>query len=181
LRFADSRIAKPLVIQFFQNRNSTKSTFSNMKLHLLLLIFGLIIGFYPPSVCGQKKMDFNGRWYGISTVDHGFGIRDQYEYELVIQNNKGVISGYSVTVLTQRGKKYTAKAAIEGTAKGTFLKCRETHNIYEDKLPNSNWIPFEKMELIFKFENNQPVLEGLYQMQDNAGGRILLKKKPPQV
>jgi hypothetical protein len=152
-----------------------------MKLLKTLFIFLLFCSLSTPSVFAQKNVDFNGRWYGVSTLDYGFGMREKSEYELIIQNKKGVISGYSVTTITYNGKKYIAKAAIEGTAKGTFLKCRETHNIYEDPLPNSNWIPFEKMELIFKLEGDKPVLEGLYQCPDKMSGRILLKKKPPQV
>jgi hypothetical protein len=134
-----------------------------------------------PSVFAQKNADFNGLWEGSGTVDYGFGVREKYEYELILTQKGKKVVGFSTTILTINGKKYMAKAAIEGEINGTYLKCRETHNVYEDELPNSGWIPFSKMELIFKNKANYQTLEGLYECTDKTSGRLLLEKKPPRV
>ena len=133
-----------------------------------------------PTVLAQK-IDYNGIWQGKASVDFGFGYREEFEYELILTQKGKKIVGFSTTVLTIKGKKYVAKAAIEGEVTGHFLKCRETHNVYEDKIPDSGWIPFSKMELIYKMKANYPPLEGLYECTDKTGGRLYLEKKPPRV
>ncbi|MBL7817118.1 MAG: hypothetical protein JNL70_18995 [Saprospiraceae bacterium] len=155
-----------------------------MKKLLTLFILWLIqfSAVYTPSVLAQK-VDYNGVWTGNATVDFGFGMREKFEYELILTQKKNKIKGVSTTVLTIKSKKYTAKAEIEGEVNGKFLKCYETHNIQEDKIPNSGWIPFSKMELIYriKTDTNYPTLEGLYQCPDGSNGRLILEKKPPRV
>jgi hypothetical protein len=156
--------------------------------HLLFLFFA------PPSVLGQKNArigakkeaksqgNFNGNWSGKGTVDHGFGNRTEFEYELILEQKKdGTITGVSVTFLTIEGKRYCAKALVEGKWSKTYLNCAEKYNITEDKLPDSGWIPFVKMELIFKNDATTPTLEGIYECSDGSNGRLLLKRKPPQV
>jgi hypothetical protein len=159
---------------------------------LLILTLSLLF-FYAPSVWGQKKSksavnketksksEFNGTWSGKGTVDYGFGSRTEFEYELILEQKKdGTITGVSVTFLTIEGKRYCAKALVEGKASKAYLNCAEKYNITEDKLPESGWIPFVKMELILK-NDGTPTLEGLYECSDKSNGRLILKKKPPQV
>jgi hypothetical protein len=173
---------------FFNLKNNAKRYFNNAILMLPFLIFILI----PPSVFGQKNTpttvkkeaktaaNFNGTWSGKGTVDYGFGSRTEFEYELILEQKKdGTITGVSVTFLTIEGKRYCAKALVEGKANKTYLNCAEKYNITEDKLPDSGWIPFVKMELILK--NEGTTLEGLYECSDKSNGRIILKRKPPQV
>jgi hypothetical protein len=170
--------------------NTLSKFIVNAKFALVILLF---FTFYPPSVFGQKntksaakkeaKMSvgaFNGTWSGKGTVDHGFGIRTEFEYELILEQKKdGTITGVSVTFLSIDGKRYSAKALVEGKATKTYLNCAEKYNITEDPLPESSWIPFVKMELILK--NDGTTLEGMYECSDKSNGRILLKRKPPQV
>ena len=134
----------------------------------------------PPSVSAQKA-NYNGVWTGKATVDYVFGYREEFEYELILKQKGKKVSGFSTTILTIQGKKYMAKAAIEGEINGFYFKCRETHNVYEDKIPDSGWLPFSKMELIYKEKANYPTLEGLYECTDNMSGRLILEKKPPRV
>jgi hypothetical protein len=169
--------------------NTLSNVIAKGKVAFALLFF---LAFYPPSVFGQKKTKsaakkeikmptgaFNGTWSGKGTVDHGFGVRSEFEYELILEQKKdGTITGVSVTFLTIDGKRYSAKALVEGKANKTYLNCAEKYNITEDDLPESNWIPFVKMELILK---NDGTLEGMYECSDKSNGRILLKRKPPQV
>jgi hypothetical protein len=170
--------------------NTLSNSITNAKIALVLILFLI---FYPPSVFGQKntksaakkeaKMPvgaFNGTWSGKGTVDHGFGIRTEFEYELILEQKKdGTITGVSVTFLHIDGKRYSAKALVEGKATKTYLNCAEKYNITEDPLPESSWIPFVKMELILK--NDGTALEGMYECSDRSSGRIILKRKPPQV
>jgi hypothetical protein len=153
--------------------------------------------FFTPSVFGQKNAkttpetakkapksvgNFNGSWSGKGTVDYGFGNRTEFEYELILEQKKDtIITGVSVTFLKIEGKRYSAKALVEGKCKKNYLNCAEKYNIVEDKLPNSGWIPFTKMELIFKTDGTNSTLEGIYECPDGSNGRILLKRKPPQV
>ena len=168
---------------------NTISNLINSRITLMIFVF---LTFYTPSVSGQKstksaakkeanllKTAFNGTWSGKGTVDHGFGIRSEFEYELILEQKKdGTITGVSVTFLTIGGKRYSAKALVEGKANKTYLNCAEKYNITEDPLPESSWIPFVKMELILKPDGT---LEGIYECSDKSNGRILLKRKPPQV
>lgn len=168
--------------------------------HRLIVFFILnfsFLFFFTPSVFGQKNVkmtgkiakkapkspgNFNGSWSGKGTVDHGFGNRTEFEYELILEQKKDtIITGVSVTFLKIEGKRYSAKALVEGKCKKNYLNCAEKYNITEDKLPNSGWIPFTKMELIFKTDGTNPTLEGIYECSDGSNGRILLKRKPPQV
>ncbi len=154
--------------------------FSLKRVIVLFLTFGLFLFLSPPSIWAQKTK-YSGIWQGKATVDYGFGYREEFEYEMVLTQKGNKVEGISTTVLTIGGKKYVAKAVIEGEINGNFLKCRETHNVYEDKLPNSGWIPFSKMELIYKTKANYPILEGLYECEDKTGGRLILERKPPRV
>ena len=149
---------------------------------VLFLLFSPFLLSSPPSVFAQKAK-YKGIWQGKATVDFGFGYREEFEYELILTQKGKKISGFSTTILTIDGKKYLAKAAIEGEVNGNFLKCYETHNIYEDPIPNSGWIPFSKMELIYKDKENSnfQTLEGLYECPDKTGGRLILERKPPRV
>jgi hypothetical protein len=169
--------------------NTLSNSQANVKITFSIL---LLLFFCPPSVFGQKstkssakkeaKMPvgaFNGTWSGKGTVDHGFGIRTEFEYELILEQKKdGTITGVSVTFLQIDGKRYSAKALVEGKATKNYLNCAEKYNITEDPLPESSWIPFVKMELILKTDGT---LEGMYECSDRSNGRILLKRKPPQV
>jgi hypothetical protein len=175
--------------------NTVFNSFLNAKINYKIAI--LIINFlflmpFTPSVFGQKntksvakkevktQATFNGTWSGKGTVDYGFGSRTEFEYELILEQKKdGTITGVSVTFLTIDGKRYSAKALVEGKATKTYLNCAEKYNITEDKLPDSGWIPFVKMELILK--NDGTTLEGVYECSDKSNGRIILKRKPPQV
>jgi hypothetical protein len=161
---------------------------------VFLMINFLFLTPFTPSVFGQKttksiakkaakfKSDFNGSWLGKGTVDHGFGIRTEFEYELILEQKKdGTVTGVSITFLKIGGKRYSAKALVEGKWNKTYLNCAEKYNLTEDKLPDSSWIPFTKMELIFKNDGTTPTLEGVYECSDGSNGRILLKRKPPQV
>ena len=151
------------------------------KLLLLVSLCFVHFGFSnSPSVLAQR-VDLNGIWQGKATVDFGFGYREEFEYELLLTQKGKKVVGFSTTVLIIRGKKYVAKAAIEGEIKGKYLKCYETHNVYEDKIPHSGWVPFSKMELIYKEKANYHTLEGLYECPDQTGGRLLLERKPPRV
>ena len=155
-------------------------------MNLRLLLIFLAATLLTPSVFGQKKPNFSGRWWGKATVDYGFGSHDDFEYELQLEDKNGIITGISTTTLIIRGQRYTAKAEIVGKGNKTLLICRETHNITEDRLPESSWVPFEKMELIFRIDNDTPTLEGLYNCgkspegRNQGNGRLLLRKKPPQ-
>ena len=175
---------KMVAIRLFRLRNNSKTAISYAFLILPFLFFVLP----TPSVFGQKtakkevqkSKDFNGTWSGKGTVDHGSGSRTEFEYELILEQKKdGTITGVSVTFLHIGGKRYCAKALVEGKAVKTYLNCAEKYNITEDKLPESSWIPFTKMELILK--NNATTLEGLYECSDGSNGRIILTRKPPQV
>lgn len=148
----------------------------------LTIAIALLFITLPATLSAQKKADFTGRWTGKGTVDYGFGRREEFEYELHLDQNKdGTITGYSVTFLHVDGKIYTAKAAVEGKYSKNYLNCGEKYNITEDKLPNSNWIPFTKMELIWRKQNGSPpTLEGLYECNDKLNGRLILTKKAPQ-
>ncbi len=187
---------------FFHLQSLTNSDFNNVfnafltakinyKIAFLTLTFLFLVPF-TPSVFGQKNTKtsakketktqgaFNGSWSGKGTVDYGFGSRTEFEYELILEQKKdGIISGVSVTFLTIDGKRYSAKALVEGKVSKTYLNCAEKYNITEDKLPDSGWIPFVKMELILK--NDGTTLEGVYECSDKSNGRIILKRKPPQV
>jgi hypothetical protein len=164
-----------------------------LKMLFLILNFSFLMPF-TPSVFGQKNAkittkkeaknldNFNGSWWGKGTVDYGFGNRTEFEYELILEQKRdGKITGVSITFLKIGGKRYCAKALVEGKWNKTYLNCAEKYNITEDKLPESNWIPFTKMELIFKMDGVTPTLEGMYECQDGSNGRLLLKRKPPQV
>jgi hypothetical protein len=153
-----------------------------------LLSFVFLVG-NPQATFGQKAAkkqakapELNGNWSGKGTVDHGFGLRSEFEYELILEQKKnGTVTGVSITFLTIDGKRYCAKALVEGKMSKTYLNCAEKYNITEDKLPDSGWIPFVKMELILKNEGENATLEGLYECSDGSHGRIILKRKPPQV
>ena len=150
----------------------------------LVLVFSLgflHFAFSAPPSAPLSKVNLNGIWQGKATVDFGFGYREEFEYELLLTQKGKTVTGYSTTVLVVRGKKYLAKAAIVGEIKGKYFKCHETHNVYEDKIPNSGWVPFSKMELILKEKSNYQTLEGLYECPDKTGGRLLLERKPPRV
>ncbi len=179
---------------FFQDMKISKITFKLLITNNLTAILCLFLILYTPSVFGQKNAPktaktvqkssnhFNGTWSGRGTVDYGFGNRTEFEYELILEQRKDtLISGVSVTFLKIEGKRYSAKALVEGKCKKTYMKCSEKYNITEDKLPESNWIPFTKMELILKMDGVTPTLEGIYECSDGSNGRLLLKKKPPQV
>ena len=181
-------------MSFFQNIKLFKKTFKLLTVNNLTLFLCFVFTFYTPSVFGQKNAKtaaktakkaadtFNGSWSGRGTVDYGFGNRTEFEYELILEQKKdGIITGVSVTFLKIDGKRYSAKALVEGKWNKTYLNCAEKYNITEDKLPESNWIPFTKMELIFKIDGVTPSLEGMYECSDGSNGRLLLKKKPPQV
>lgn len=179
-------------MSFFQNIKSLKNIFKLLIVNNLTVFLWIIFTFHTPSVFGQKnakslakkeaktQATFNGTWSGKGTVDYGFGSRTEFEYELILEQKKdGTITGVSVTFLTIDGKRYSAKALVEGKANKTYLNCAEKYNITEDKLPDSGWIPFVKMELILK--NDGTTLEGVYECSDKSNGRIILKRKPPQV
>ena len=169
---------------------------SYFKIAFLTLTFIFFVG-DTPSVFGQKNgknaskkeakspFPFTGNWSGKGTVDYGFGNRTEFEYELILEQKKdGTITGVSVTFLHIGGKKYCAKALVEGKCNKTYLNCAEKYNITEDKLPDSNWIPFTQMELILKIDGTNATnatLEGMYKCSDGSNGRLLLKRKPPQV
>lgn len=174
----------------FQNIKSLKTIFKLLIVNNLIVFSCTFFTFYTPSVFGQKTAKtakkaadtFNGTWSGKGTVDYGFGNRTEFEYELILEQKKdGTITCVSVTFLKIEGKRYSAKAQVEGKWNKTYLNCAEKYNITEDKLPDSNWIPFTKMELIFKMDGVTPALEGMYECSDGSHGRLLLKKKPPQV
>ena len=181
-------------MSFFKNIKSLKNIFKLLTINSLISFFCLLFTFYTPSVFGQKNgktaaktaqkstNNFNGTWSGKGTVDYGFGNRTEFEYELILEQKKdGTVTGVSVTFLKIEGKRYSAKALVEGKWNKTYMNCAEKYNITEDKLPESNWIPFTKMELIFKTDGVTPKLEGMYECSDGSNGRLLLKKKPPQV
>ncbi len=193
-------VAIHLIFKKIIKNNLIKSDFNyflnqKIKLKTVFLCFNFLFLFFStPSVFGQKNAknstkkeaklqgQFNGTWSGKGTVDYGFGSRTEFEYELVLEQQKdGTITGVSITFLHIDGKRYCAKALVEGKASKTYLNCAEKYNITEDKLPDSNWIPFVKMELILKMDGVTPSLEGLYECSDRSNGRIILKKKPPQV
>ena len=182
------------LMSFFENIKSVKTIFKLLITNNLAVFSCLLFTFYTPSVFGQKNAktavktvkkspdNFNGTWSGKGTVDYGFGNRTEFEYELILEQKKdGIITGVSVTFLKIDRKRYSAKALVEGKWNKTYLNCAEKYNITEDKLPDSNWIPFTKMELIFKMDGVTPTLEGMYECSDGSNGRLLLKKKPPQV
>jgi hypothetical protein len=183
---------KSLLNSDFENAfNAFLNAKINYKVAFLVLNIFFLLPF-TPSVFGQKNAKsvtkkeaktqngFNGTWSGKGTVDYGFGSRTEFEYELILEQKKdGTITGVSVTFLTIDGKRYSAKALVEGKASKTYLNCAEKYNITEDKLPDSGWIPFVKMELILK--NDGTTLEGIYECSDKSNGRIILKRKPPQV
>ena len=162
--------------------NNGYDGFSTKLMIVLFIVFSPFLFSSPPSVSAQKAK-YSGIWQGKATVDFGFGYREEFEYELILTQKGKKISGFSTTILTIDGKKYVAKAAIEGEVNGNFLKCYETHNVYEDAIPNSGWIPFSKMELIYKDKDktNYQTLEGLYECPDKTGGRLILERKPPRV
>ncbi len=164
----------------FCHPNQAFHGFGSKLLIVLFFTFSQFVFSSPPSVSAQKAK-YSGIWQGKATVDFGFGYREEFDYEMVLTQKGNKVEGVSTTVLTIGGKKYVAKAAIEGEVNGNYLKCRETHNVYEDKLPNSSWIPFSKMELIYKPKANYQTLEGLYECTDKTGGRLILEKKPPRV
>ena len=168
-------------LEFYKD-NFRNYGFGTKLIVVLFLLFCPFLLSSPPSVSAQKPK-YSGIWQGKATVDFGFGYREEFEYEMILTQKGKKISGISTTILTINGKKYVAKAAIEGEVNGTFLKCHETHNIYEDAIPNSGWIPFSKMELIYKDKdnNNYQTLEGLYECPDKTGGRLILERKPPRV
>ncbi len=181
-------------MSFFERIKLPKPIFKLLIVNNLIAFFCLLFTFYTPSVFGQKiakttakttqksPNNFNGTWSGKGTVDYGFGNRTEFEYELILEQKKdSLITGVSVTFLKIEGKRYSAKALVEGKCKKTYMKCAEKYNITEDKLPESNWIPFTKMELIFKMDGATPTLEGMYECSDGSNGRLLLKKKTPQV
>ncbi len=181
-------------MSFFQNIKSLKNIFKLLIVNNLTVFLWIIFTFHTPSVFGQKNAktaaktvkkssdNFNGTWSGKGTVDYGFGNRTEFEYELILEQKKdGTITGVSVTFLKIEGKRYSAKALVEGKWNKTYMNCAEKYNITEDKLPESNWIPFTKMELIFKMDGVTPALEGMYECSDGSNGRLLLKKKTPQV
>jgi hypothetical protein len=182
------------LMSFFENIKPLKNIFKLLTSNNLTVFLCLLFTFYTPSVFGQKTAkttaktvqkspnNFNGTWSGKGTVDYGFGNRTEFEYELILEQKKDtLITGVSVTFLKIEGKRYSAKALVEGKCKKTYMKCAEKYNITEDKLPDSNWIPFTKMELIFKMDGATPTLEGMYECSDGSNGRLLLKKKTPQV
>ena len=182
------------LMPFSENIKSVKNIFKLLIINNLVVFSCFLFTFYPPSVFGQKNAKmaaktgqkllntFNGTWSGRGTVDYGFGNRTEFEYELVLEQKKsGIITGVSVTFLKIGGKRYSAKALVEGKWNKTYMNCAEKYNITEDKLPESNWIPFTKMELIFKMDGVTPTLEGIYECSDGSNGRLLLKRKPPQV
>lgn len=162
--------------------NDRYYSFSTKLMIVLFLLFSPFLLSSPPSVSAQKAK-YSGIWQGKATVDFGFGYREEFEYELILTQKGKKVSGFSTTILTINSKKYVAKAAIEGEVHGNFLKCHETHNVYEDPIPNSGWIPFSKMELIYKDKDNTnfQTLEGLYECPDKTGGRLILERKPPRV
>ncbi len=181
-------------MSFFQNIKLLKNIFKLLITNNLIFFLCTLFTLYTPSVFGQKNSKttakttqkslghLNGSWSGKGTVDYGFGNRTEFEYELILEQKKdGTVTGVSVTFLKIEGKRYSAKALVEGKWNKTYMNCAEKYNITEDKLPESNWIPFTKMELIFKMDGVTPALEGMYQCSDGSNGRLLLKKKPPQV
>lgn len=151
------------------------------KLMLVLPLIFMHFAFIPPPSVPAARTDLNGIWQGKASVDFGFGYRSEFEYELLLTQKGKQVVGYSTTVLIIQGKKYIAKAAVVGEVNGKFFKCYETHNVYEDKIPNSGWVPFSKMELIYKEKANYHTLEGLYECPDKTGGRLFLERKPPRV
>jgi hypothetical protein len=174
--------------------NQIVVTFSVVANYAFLVLAFLFLNLMPTTLFGQKdakkivkkelktENNFNGTWSGKGTVDHGFGSRTEFEYELILEQKKdGTVTGVSVTFLHIDGKRYCAKALVEGKAKKTYLNCAEKYNITEDKLPDSGWIPFVKMELILKTDGTNQTLEGLYECSDSSNGRIILTRKPPQV
>lgn len=179
-----------------QTFNFSYTIKSSLKIVFLTINF---IFFFTntPSVFGQKNakttvkkeakadkspMPFTGSWSGRGTVDYGFGNRTEFEYELILEQKKdGTITGVSVTFLHINDKRYCAKALVEGKWTKNYLNCAEKYNITEDKLPESSWIPFTQMELILKTDGTNSTLEGMYKCSDGSNGRLLLKRKPPQV
>ncbi len=168
-------------LELYKDNNGYYSLGTKLAVVLLLLFSPFLLS-SPPSVSAQKTK-YSGIWRGKGTVDLGFGYREEFEYELILTQKGNKISGFSTTILNIGDKKYMAKAVIEGEVNRNFLKCRETHNVYEDPIPNSGWIPFSKMELIYKDKdnNNFQTLEGLYECTDKTGGRLILERKPPRV
>jgi hypothetical protein len=189
--FFDKKTNKNSLIKCLINSFLKRKINLKIAVYILPFIF-LFLG--DPSVYGQKnaklssKKDpkfqgiFNGSWSGKGTVDYGFGSRTEFEYELILEQKKdGTVTGVSVTYLHIDGKRYCAKALVEGKATKNYLNCAEKYNITEDKLPDSGWIPFVKMELILKNDGATPTLQGVYECSDKSNGRIILTKKPPQV
>ena len=188
--FSSNFLVNQSIIQVF-NHLCNASTY--LKPFFLTLMFSFSVG-DTPSVFGQKNakttvkkeakspLPFTGSWSGKGTVDYGFGSRTEFEYELILEQKKdGTITGVSVTFLHIDGKRYCAKALVEGKWNKNYLNCAEKYNITEDKLPDSSWIPFTQMELILKSDGINSTLEGMYKCSDGSNGRLLLKRKPPQV
>ncbi len=157
-----------------------------MSLHFLILfIFGLFIS-VPASaqkITAVKKTDFEGYWSGTGTEDVNHHHRDKFDYELQLHITGNKVEGFSITTLTIDGEKFVAKAKIAGEIHDNYLKCRETENYYEERLPMGNgWVPFEKMELILRKRGEKCTLEGLYEVMKGAEfGRLILEKTPPRV
>ncbi len=192
--FSSNFLLNQSIIQLFNRLFNMVTYFKTTSLTLIFLFF---IG-STPSVFGQKNaktavkkdikaerkapLPFTGSWSGKGTVDYGFGSRTEFEYELILEQKKdGTITGVSVTFLHIGGKRYCAKALVEGKWNKMYLNCAEKYNITEDKLPDSSWIPFTQMELILKSDGINSTLEGIYKCSDGSNGRLLLKRKPPQV
>ena len=152
---------------------------------LIFLFFGLMISVTVSAqkIQAVKKSDFEGYWSGTGTGDLNVHHRDKFDYELQLHITGNKVEGFSITTLTIEGEKFVAKAKIAGEIHDNYLKCRETENYYEERLPmGTGWVPFDKMELILRKRGEKCTLEGLYEvMKGQEFGRLKLDKTPPRV
>ncbi len=156
-----------------------------MLLRLLILFLGLIVSAPLSAQKAQRvtKSDLEGYWFGTGSEDVNTRHREKFDYELQVRVVGNKVEGFSITTLTIDGQKYVAKAKIAGELHDNYLKCRETENYYEERLPmGTNWVPFDRMELILRKKGEKCTLEGLYEVQGGIDfGRIKLEKTPPRV
>ncbi len=151
----------------------------------IFLFFGLMVSVSASAqkIKAVKKSDFEGYWSGTGTEDVNAHHRDKFDYELQLRVTGNKVAGFSITTLTIDGERFVAKAKIAGEIHDNYLKCRETENYYEERLPmGSGWVPFDRMELILRKRGEKCTLEGLYEvMKGKEFGRLKLDKTPPRV
>jgi hypothetical protein len=167
----------------------------------LLFVIGSLMGLLvaPPPVYAQKKGKktlktvIGGHWEGVVTQDFkdaktGLTNRIEYTMYLDIRQYGETVSGTATFVYTdeKKAKKYQSTMEVVGTFKSnTLFQYTETQIMKADSVPNSEWCQ-KKATLIFRMNNNQPTLEGLWEGSTAsfgtcAPGRILLRKPPSKV